>query len=406
MPPSPRKPRLAILFRYGAGEHIHFLPALPELCEALSDTHEVHHFGFRSREPIPPLLAAHARIHTIGPRVRRQSETDKRLKALLWLLMLPGLGLYLRIRKFEILFVDETLPLSALLLRLTHGGRIAMTVHDFFMDIYFLPNRGLRRIGRWIKALDLYAWRKLDHLFTRVEAARDFLIDQGVPPDNITVAHDPCNLDLFCPRPQSRSAIRTQWGFRPEHLVLVHHGVMHPNKGNDRILRAIARVREDLPNLRLLLIGEGPEYERLQQLVHELALTRHVRMTGWLGSMQEVAETLNAGDLGLVMRIGGPGDHFHVTSTLVHNLAAGLPVLAARLEGIQEIITEGKEGCMFDPVCEAEFDEKLRQFAQNPQRHIDMSRAARRTAEQKFDRNKIALEMAAGLRRHAPPPKP
>ena len=392
----PPRPKLAILFRYGAGEHVHFLPALPDLAENLSDKYELHHYGFRSREPIPPNLEAHLAIHHLFFTVRRRSEFDKHFKAVLWMMLLPFLGLYLRGRGFQTVFLDETVPLSVPLFRLGYRRRLVLTVHDFFMDIYFLPNRWLHPLGKWIKNIDFRAWRNVDTVFTRVESTRIFLMEQGVDAARIQVVHDPCDLNLF--RPRNPASARKKWGFSDEDVVLVHHGVMHPNKGNDRILRAMARIKKDLPHLKLLLIGEGPEYDNLRELILELALSEQVRLTGWLASMGEVAESLNAADIGLSMRVGGPGDHFHVTSTMVHNLASGLPTLSARLDGFQEVMTDGHEGYFFDPECGAEFHERLRELVGNPGLRKAMGRNARKTAEEKFDRKRIARQLAAAFR--------
>lgn len=72
--------------------------------------------------------------------------------------------------------------------------------------------------------------------------------------------YDPCDLNLYRPLPDAeRAAARQSFGFAPDDIVLVHHGILHPNKGNDWILRALADIRAEVPQLRYLLIGDGPE---------------------------------------------------------------------------------------------------------------------------------------------------
>ncbi len=389
------RPKLAILFRYGAGEHVHFLPALPDLAETLGEQFEMHHFGLKSAVPVPPGLEGHLTIHHLFFSVRRRSEFDKHFKALLWMMMLPFLGLYLRCRGFQTVFLDETVPLSVPLLRAGYRKRLVLTVHDFFMDIYFLPNRWLHPLGKCIKKIDFHAWKKVDLILARVESTRCFLEDQGLEPSRIQVVHDPCDLNLFQPRDPGLS--RRKWKFSDEDVVMVHHGVMHPNKGNERILRAMARIRNEIPKLKLLLIGEGPEYETLRDLIHELALSDQVLLTGWLSGMDEVARALNTADIGLTMRIGQAGDHFHVSSTMVHNLASGLPSLAARLDGFQEVMTDGCEGYFFDPECGEEFEQRLKELIQNPELRKTMGKNARKTAIRLFDRAQIARQLAAAL---------
>lgn len=392
--------KVALLFRYGAGEHVDFLPALPEILRRLHEEGlEVHHFGFRGKESLPADLRRWVQVHEGPFRVNRGSQWDKHLKALLWLMGLPFLGWRLQRRGFDKVFVDETLPLSAMLLRMGYRGKLLFTVHDFFMEIYWEPRSLLRAPARWIQRLDARAWRRLDRIFTRTESAKEFLTGKGLCPDRISVLPDPVNLQLFHPEGDrdQREAFRAAWGVTPQDLLMVHHGIMHPNKGNLRLIQAVQRLRERLPHLKLMLIGDGPEMPELRQTVTALGLQDRVLLTGWLPGLADISRALKAGDIGLVMRKGLPGDHFHVTSTLVHNLACGLPVLSARLRGISEVVEEGREGFLFDPVCDEEFDRKLIQLAESPELRKEMGLAARQKAEESFDPGRIAEEYVKWL---------
>ena len=96
-------------------------------------------------------------------------------------------------------------------------------------------------------------------------------------------------------------AARKRFGYDASHLVLMHHGILHPNKGNDRILRSLAKLRPALPQLRYLLVGDGAEMANLRALAKELAIEDIVQFTGWLPKLSDVNEAINAGDIGLVM---------------------------------------------------------------------------------------------------------
>ncbi len=391
MKAAPRK--VAILFRYGAGEHVDFLPALPAMVERLvQQGAEVHHFGFGGGPELPLGLKDQLKVHAGPFKVCRASGWDKHVKALLWLASLPWLGWKCSREGFDVVFVDETLPLSAPLLRLGYRGSLMFTIHDFFMEIYWGKNFWLRYPGRWVQKIDLSAWKKLDRIFTRVEAAKVHLQGKGVDANRISVVPDPVDLTLFSPleNQQVRKNFREAWGMKEEDLVMVHHGIMHPNKGNLRLIEAMVALREDFPQLKLLLIGDGPEMKDLREAVKALHLETCVILTGWLPGMKDIAVALQSADIGLVMRKGIPGDHFHVTSTLVHNLACGLPVLAARLDGIAEVLDGSRAGEMFDPACGESFQEKLTVLIEDPDRRKEMGAEARRLAERLFDPERIA----------------
>ena len=393
---SPKKPRVALLFRYGAAEHTTFLPALEALAKNLAHTHEVHHIGMNSPLRIPDGLRASLHVRKLPFTVRRKSTFDKFFKAAVWIALLPFIAVWLRLRGYWGVFVDEAVPLTAPILRLFFGRRVAFTLHDFFVDIYLEPNRLLRPAGRFIKWIDRSAWRTLPLILCRVEAAKRRLVSAGFDPARIVVACDPCDLTLFSPG--DRAAARRELGLPADAFILVHHGVMHPNKGNDRLIRAAARLRETLPDLLLLLVGDGPAMGGLRKLCAELGCESAVRFTGWVPDIATVSRYLQASDAAVALRIGQPGDHFHVTSTLAHNLATGLPTLAARLEGFAEIVQDGRNGLLFDPAVGEEFDAALTRLHADAHLRGELAANGRRTALRLFDVDRVAATMAGALR--------
>lgn len=351
------KPKIALWFRYGPAEHAELFHAIPDIVASLAQSCEVHYFGLKSTKPIPEKLSENALIHHLPFRVNRLSQTDKFVKTALWLLALPWIGLYCRMIGIRAVYIDETIPLSALLARMFFGNNVAITVADFFVDIYSHRHLLLRPVASCIRRIDLASWRLLPLIFTRAKATRQYLSTKGIEPSRIHPVYDPCDFSIY--HPADRRAAKEAFGLNQTHVVLVHHGILHPNKGNDLIIQALAPLKNTYPHLRFLLIGDGPEMSRLKLLVRELGLDETVLFTGWLPSMDRVNMALNAGDIGLVMRTGQTADHFHITGALVHSMACGLPILAARLAGISEIVEDGICGYLFDPNDMEEFQAQL-----------------------------------------------
>ncbi|HMP75537.1 MAG TPA: glycosyltransferase [Kiritimatiellia bacterium] len=389
------KPRIAFWFRYGAAEHTELYHALPRLLEALSAHAEVHYFGFEGRRPAPESITRHAVLHRLPFRVDRTKHRDKLLKYVLWLLCLPWIGLRCRALGIRAVYIDETVPLAAPLARVFFGRNVAITIADFFTDIY-LPGGGMNRLfARAIQALDWAAWRKLPLIVTRAKNTRDFLASRGVDPARVHPIYDPVDAALY--HPADRAAARAYFGYGDDEVVLVHHGILHPNKGNDRILRALAAARHDLPNVRYLLVGNGPEFERLQALARELRIDDIVRMTGWLPKPEDVNIALNAGDIGLVMRVGHASDDFHMTGALVHNMAAGLPILAAKLAGVSEVVEDGVQGQLFPPDDMALFTRHLARLAGDADLRRRMGAAALEQARRNFDVDHVVAQTVYAL---------
>jgi glycosyltransferase involved in cell wall biosynthesis len=389
------KPRIAFWFRYGPAEHTELYHALPRLLEKLSEHAEIHYFGLRSQRAVPESITRCARVHLLPFTVERRNNRDKFIKTALWVACLPWVGLHCRLLGIHAVYLDETIPLTAGLARWFFGRRVAITVADFFTDIYMNTGGWKRLLARIIQKADYAAWRQLPVIVTRARNTRDFLATRGVDPRRVHPIYDPCDTRLY--HPMERTAARARFSYTDEHVVLVHHGILHPNKGNDLILRALARVRGAIPNIRYLLVGNGSEFERLQQLTAELRLQDIVTLTGWLPQPGDVNVALNAGDIGLVMRVGQQSDDFHMTGALVHNMAVGLPILAARLGGVAEVVRDDVEGFLFPPDRMEEFDRRLIQLARDPALRQRLGRAALAQAHESFDMEKVVERTVSAL---------
>lgn len=376
------KPRIAFWFRYGAAEHAELFHALPDIIEELSKRVDIHYFGMKGQRPVPDKILRHATLHELPFRVHRTSNRDKMFKTLLWILYLPWLARRTRRAGVEAVYIDETIPFTVCAAQRWVGPKVAVTVADFFVDIYLTPHRLLRPLGQWMRRVDLNAWRKAKLIITRARTTREYLAGQGIDPKLIEPIYDPCDEKVFYP--MDKSACRREFGYGEGDIVLVHHGILHPNKGNDRILAALARVRCSHPNLKYLLVGDGPDMEHLRAMVKELRLDDAVTLTGWLPGREDVNRALNAGDIGLAMRVGHESDHFHMTGALVHAMACGLPVLAARLGGLSEAVEEGRSGYLFAPECLEEFDAKLKLLADDAALRKRMGDEAYRDAQKLF----------------------
>ena len=392
---DPPRPRVAFWFRYGPAEHTELLHALPDVIERLARGAEVHYFGLRSQRPVPERIARAARVHLLPLTVHRTSSRDKFLKTALWLLLLPWIALRSRLLGIDAVYIDETIPFTTQIGRLFFGRRVAVTVVDFFVDIYLSRPGLVGRIGRAIRAADLRSWRRLPLIFTRARSTRDYLVGQGLDGARIRPAYDPCDLSIY--HPADRAAARRKLGIPDDAVVLVHHGILHPNKGNDRILQAIAPLKVSHPQFRYLLVGDGPEMANLRAQAKALGLEDRVIFTGWLPALDQVNEALNAGDIGLVMRVGAESDNFHMTGALVHSLACGLPVLAAKLAGVSEVTREDENGLLFPPADMEMFRAKLIRLIEDPAARRRMGAAALATAREHFDMERFTEHTAQAL---------
>ena len=196
-------------------------------------------------------------------------------------------------------------------------------------DINLIPRYALPR--RQI----LWAAGRAAHLIAVCQALKDEMVALGIDPNRVAVLRNGVDLEAFTPLdPQTAKQSLSLDG-----PVLLSAGHLIPRKGHDLVIRALAAI----PEATLLIVGGGPEKARLEALARELNLADRVRFVGAVPP-GEMPRYYSAADL-LVLasdREGWP-------NVLLESMACGTPVVASRVWGSPEVVTQAAAGCLFEP---------------------------------------------------------
>lgn len=264
-------------------------------------------------------------------------------------------------------FIDQVLPYLKLDVVHTHHpillGQTAarkaaelnlplvFTFHTQYREYthYFpLPHEAIQgflrsAVQNWLKDY----MRKCQHIVIPSESMKEILIREYGLRERYTVISTGIDLEPF--RSSSGKDVRRQrnWG---EDLVMVSVGRLAPEKNWETLLKAAARVYRRHPELRLVMIGDGPEMAALQTLANELGIRERVTFTGKL-PFSEVAGYLKAADL-----FGFASVSETQGVVTMEAMAAGLPVVAVDASGTRDIVEDGKQGLLVanDPQALAE----------------------------------------------------
>lgn len=155
--------------------------------------------------------------------------------------------------------------------------------------------------------------------------------------------------------------------------VVVGVGRLVEQKNFDRLIRAMALVRERVPDVCLVIVGDGPERERLDRLVHELGLVGSVVLAGYVENA-EVPRYLRAARV-----LAMPSEYEGLPVTHVEALMCGLPAVISEHVPSIEIAPDCSLVCTTDP---GDIAAKLTTLLADDALHADMSaKALARSAE-------------------------
>jgi glycosyltransferase involved in cell wall biosynthesis len=164
---------------------------------------------------------------------------------------------------------------------------------------------------------------------------------------------------------------------QPLLITVVFLGAFEPWHGIHVLLPAFADAVQQIPSLRLILIGSGTELERIKQQISQLSLGAFVTLTGQL-DIHRVAEYLINADIGVAPYCGWM--EFSGLKLFDYK-AAGLAIIVSGRDGQPATIQHGVTGLVVPPGEDAPLSEAIQRLALDLEFRHEMGRAARLQAE-------------------------
>jgi glycosyltransferase involved in cell wall biosynthesis len=166
---------------------------------------------------------------------------------------------------------------------------------------------------------------------------RNFGIQKlGIAPEKIITIPNGINPELYAEG--NRHKVREELGIETEIPTIGTIGRIHRQKGMDIFIRAAGAIRVKIPNLRVIVVGEGPEEGKLRSLVRELGLSDSVIFTGL---RQDIPDLLAGMDL-FVLASRWEG----MPNVILEAMAAGRAVVASDTGGARELVQQGETGIL------------------------------------------------------------
>jgi glycosyltransferase involved in cell wall biosynthesis len=167
-------------------------------------------------------------------------------------------------------------------------------------------------------------------------ALRDHMAAEGLPRERIHVIHNGIEPGPS-PGAAARREGRERLGLEETCAVLGTVARLDPVKDLDTMIRAAARVCQQRPGAKLVIVGDGPERARLAALVESLCLSQAVLFTG---HRSDARALLPAFDVYLNSSVSEG-----VSISILEAMAAERPVVATAVGGNPEIVEDGRTGC-------------------------------------------------------------
>lgn len=211
---------------------------------------------------------------------------------------------------------------ATLIPRLT-GARIILDIHDIVPEFYASKFKVSENslVFRLLVLVERLSSRYANRVIISNHLWQQKLIGRSVEKDKSTALINYPDPSIFYPRKARRRA--------DDAFVLCYPGTLAWHQGLDVAIEAMSLLRHRAPNVRLVLVGDGPEREKLRQMIADRKLEGIVSLTG-LVPLEKVADIMSNIDAGIVPKRTDSFGNEAFSTKIMEFMAMGVPVIASR----------------------------------------------------------------------------
>jgi glycosyltransferase involved in cell wall biosynthesis len=205
----------------------------------------------------------------------------------------------------------------------------------------------------------------------RIDPARTIFIPNGVPPFPPATGHD----------------VRAELGIAPTAPLIGVVGLLRPQKAHEVLFDAVVQIARVRPDVRVLLVGNGPERERLGRLAEDLAISENVIFAGL---RTDIPDVLASFDIAVCC-----SDFEGSPLSVLEYMDAGLPVVGTRVGGLPDMIVPDVTGLLVPRRDPPALANALLELLRDPERGRAMGRRGRARRRSEFDLDAVVGRVEA-----------
>jgi glycosyltransferase involved in cell wall biosynthesis len=203
-------------------------------------------------------------------------------------------------------------------------------------------------------------------------AGEEAIAIEGVPAERVHVI--PNAVVAAEPAPGERERRRQAWGFGPDDVVVGCVANYKPGKGLERVIEVAGRLQDEAPELRYVLVGEGPFRERLEAEIRDRRLESVVVLNGTEADARAVYPAFD-----IVVQAS---DSEGLPNVVLEAASAGRAIIATDVGGTRDVLTDGTDGVLVPAGDAAALGQAVLRVAHDPALRDRLGRAAHERAEE------------------------
>jgi len=265
-----------------------------------------------------------------------------------------------------------------------------------FIDAVLAKTQGIptyissrRNVRHWPRGEKLHLVERVRNYLSDIVIANSEAVKrksaevERIAPDKIKVIYNGVDLEEANTKGAGRN-LREELDIPDNYIIIGNLANLKPIKGQEYLIQAFAKVMERANRLKLVIIGEGPERERLSALADKLEIGEHVIITSIKSSRFDLVRLFD------IFVLSSLTEGF--SNVIIEAMAMGKPVIATDVGGNGEAVVHGKTGVLVPPADPEAMASAIIDLASDPELRARFGEAGKKRVEEHFTLRKMVEE--------------
>ncbi|MFC1951690.1 glycosyltransferase family 4 protein [Chloroflexota bacterium] len=240
------------------------------------------------------------------------------------------------------------------------------------------------------KALEKRVYAKTDAVLPNTPQYLKYITNMGIDESKVKWLPFPIDIGLFRPSVDC-SGVRQKWGLVESDQIIVFIGTLFEFSGLDAFIRQFPQVIKKFPEAKLLIVGDGPQRLKLEQIITKLGLTRQVIITGFQ-LYQTMPQYINLATICINPFLISDTTMDIFPAKILQYIACGKVTVATALHGITTLLSGESQGVVYVNDA-ADMAEKVVSLLKSTERRQKLGHAGLNHVRRNYSHKKIALQL-------------
>lgn len=211
--------------------------------------------------------------------------------------------------------------------------------HHTFYDDYL---KHIKLDYKWGKTI---SWKTTVGYYNRcalvlspTQSLASALTEQGLKKP-IVILQNSIDMNLFKPHSDANVKKQLKQHHRIEGASLIFEGRLSYEKSIDQVIKAFSLMLKKMPELKLMLVGDGPERHNLEKLAKNLKIENNIIFTGFITYGEKIVESYQTNDIYIT---ASKSENMPVA--ILEAMSCGLPIIAVKERGLSELVRDNVNG--------------------------------------------------------------